>query len=270
MSMAVPGRWADLQLRLLSAVFLCVVGGVALWQGGAVLHMLVALLAGAMLWELARMLVPGRVVVPLVLGLAGVAAELFLMQNPGVTDLVVAGVALAAGLGLLHASGREQAWRVGLPYALAILLAGHAFVLVRDNLGFGWVVWLVAVVIATDVAGYFAGRLIGGPKFWPAVSPKKTWSGTVAGWLAAAGVGAVFALGSGQVELIVCLSVLLAMAAQAGDICESAIKRRCGVKDSSSLIPGHGGLLDRFDGLLAAALLLIVVSVVTGVPGGLI
>ena len=122
------------------------------------------------------------------------------------------------------------------------------------------------VVVVTDVAGYFAGRIIGGPKFWPAVSPKKTWAGTTAGWLAAAVVGVVFGIGSGVMGTLVLASVLLSFASQLGDIAESAIKRRVGVKDSSTLIPGHGGLLDRFDGMLGAALALLLLEVGFGFP----
>ncbi len=114
--------------------------------------------------------------------------------------------------------------------------------------------WLVGVVVASDIGGYFAGRIFGGPKLWPAISPKKTWSGTLGGWGLALGVGFVYWLSGGPVFFFAALlfSVLLAMAAQAGDLFESWLKRKAGIKDSSQLIPGHGGLLDRFDGLLAA------------------
>jgi phosphatidate cytidylyltransferase len=118
-------------------------------------------------------------------------------------------------------------------------------------------IWLLALVIVSDVLGYFAGRILGGPKFWPRVSPKKTWSGTIAGWVGAAGVGLAFwAAGQGSAALV-WVSPLVAFAGQMGDIAESAIKRRAGVKDSSSLIPGHGGLMDRFDALAFAAILAV-------------
>jgi phosphatidate cytidylyltransferase len=136
----------------------------------------------------------------------------------------------------------------------------------RDDFGIIWMAWLLIVVIVTDVAGYFAGRILGGPKFWPAVSPKKTWSGTIAGWFGAALVGAVFAGLYGGGITVVGVSVAVAFASQLGDIAESAIKRHVGVKDSSNLIPGHGGLLDRFDGMLGAALLLIIVELFLDFP----
>ena len=120
--------------------------------------------------------------------------------------------------------------------------------------------WLVLVVAATDVFGYFAGRIFGGPKFWPLVSPKKTWSGTVAGWVSAGLVGAAFMKATGSGVELIGISVALSMASQMGDIAESALKRRVGVKDSSNLLPGHGGMFDRFDGMLGAALLLLLVE----------
>ena len=127
-------------------------------------------------------------------------------------------------------------------------------------------VWLVLVVIATDVAGYFAGRFIGGPKFWPRVSPKKTWSGTLGGWFAAMLIGLVFLTFTNAGKDLPWISMLLSLASQMGDVAESAIKRRMGVKDSSSLLPGHGGLLDRFDGLLGAALFMLLVAQIVYVP----
>jgi phosphatidate cytidylyltransferase len=108
--------------------------------------------------------------------------------------------------------------------------------------------------VVSDVAGYFAGKALGGPKFWPGISPKKTWSGTAAGWAGAACVGAAFARPLEAGAVLIPVSVLVAFAGQMGDIAESAVKRMQGVKDSSALIPGHGGVLDRFDAMLGAAL----------------
>ena len=129
------------------------------------------------------------------------------------------------------------------------------------------ILWLVAVVVASDVLGYFAGRMLGGPKFWPAISPKKTWSGTVAGWIGAALVGLVVVLTTGAGWALVPLSALVAFAGQMGDIAESWVKRRAGVKDASALIPGHGGVLDRFDALIGAVVLVMALGLVAPVAG---
>jgi phosphatidate cytidylyltransferase len=118
----------------------------------------------------------------------------------------------------------------------------------------------------SDVAGYFAGRMLGGPKFWPRVSPKKTWSGTIAGWIGAALVGAIWAAWLDAGWETIGISVALAMMAQMGDIAESAVKRKVGVKDSSNLLPGHGGLFDRFDAMLGAALMLLVIESISEFP----
>jgi phosphatidate cytidylyltransferase len=128
-------------------------------------------------------------------------------------------------------------------------------------------IWLVSIVVVTDIAGYFVGKSIGGPKFWPVISPKKTWSGTIGGWIGAALVGVIFVMLTNASWTIVLLSVVMSFAGQMGDIAESALKRRQGVKDSSTLIPGHGGLFDRFDALLGASLFMLLFASAFDVPG---
>jgi phosphatidate cytidylyltransferase len=116
--------------------------------------------------------------------------------------------------------------------------------------------FVLLVVWVTDIGGYFAGRGIGGPKLWPRVSPKKTWAGAVGGFLASLAVAAGFgSLGLGKTGPILLVGAFLSIASQLGDLFESAVKRRFGVKDSSHIIPGHGGLMDRLDGFVAAIVL---------------
>ena len=126
--------------------------------------------------------------------------------------------------------------------------------------------WLALVVISTDILGYFAGRFIGGPKFWPKISPKKTWSGTVAGWIGAAIIGVVFVWYGRSGPELIGISVAISMASQIGDVAESALKRRMGVKDSSNIMPGHGGMFDRFDGMLGASVFLLLVEQIIDFP----
>jgi phosphatidate cytidylyltransferase len=146
----------------------------------------------------------------------------------------------------------------------AVVLTGAASVYtVREAHGISVLLLIVAVVIVTDIAGYFVGRTIGGPKFWPKVSPKKTWSGTVGGWVGAAIVGS-FWVGDAYGMWVILACVVLSLASQMGDIMESAIKRRAGVKDCSNLLPGHGGFLDRFDGMIAAFTGWSVIALFTG------
>ena len=162
--------------------------------------------------------------------------------------------------------GAFAGWMVaGLIYAGALLLA--PILLRRDpTLGFWALLFLFAVVWATDIAAYFAGRAIGGPKLMPAVSPKKTWAGAVGGVLGGvvAGLIVVKCAGLGVTPALVILAFMLSVVAQAGDLIESAIKRHFGAKDSSALIPGHGGLMDRLDGFLTAAAAAVMVGLARG------
>ena len=242
--------FSDLRARVLSAVAMIALAALALWAGGLVFAVLAILVSGLMGWELYRMTVPeapqGRAEAH------GVAAAVLV----AVFSFTWGGWVSASGLvlGAILLAARVPRDR----YLALILLVGHGFIVLRGELGLGWMLWLVAVVIASDTAGYFAGRILGGPKFWPRVSPKKTWSGTLAGWILAAAVGWGFVGPLGAGRGLVLMSALLAFAGQMGDIAESAIKRHRGVKDSSALIPGHGGVLDRFDALIAVAVLALV------------
>lgn len=134
---------------------------------------------------------------------------------------------------------------LGLPY---IILPSIALVAIRAD-GFALALWTMAIVWGTDIGAYAAGRIIGGPKIAPAISPSKTWAGLAGGMIAAGIVGALLA----DRELLRWLGPLLAVLAQAGDFFESWLKRRAGVKDSGAILPGHGGALDRLDGLVPVA-----------------
>jgi phosphatidate cytidylyltransferase len=162
--------------------------------------------------------------------------------------------------------GAFVGWMIaGLIYAGALLLA--PILLRRDPAhGFTALMFLFAVVWATDIAAYFAGRAIGGPKLMPAVSPNKTWSGALGGALGgvAAGLIVVQCAGIAIAPALVILALILSVVAQAGDLLESAIKRHFGAKDSSALIPGHGGLMDRIDGFLTAAAAAVMVGLARG------
>lgn len=185
----------------------------------------------------------------------------------GIVALVIVGLCLGlrhvdvallvAVLGIVAVailSRQSRRWMVaGLCYAVA---AEVAAVLLRldPTSGFLALIFVLLVVWATDIGGYFAGRSIGGPKLWPRVSPKKTWAGAIGGFLASLAVAVSFAAASssGKTLPLVLAGAVLSVVAQLGDLFESAIKRRFGVKDSSHVIPGHGGLLDRLDGFVAA------------------
>lgn len=239
-------RWHDLMPRVLSGMALAVAGGAALWLGGWVFALAACAACGVMIWEAGRMFGSPS---PRTDGALAAVSVVMAWLLPGMFALPLMGAAALVGAGR---AAHDKGLCLGL--YLWVVLATFGLVVLRDATGFAGMAWLVGVVVASDVAGYFAGRMLGGPRFWPAVSPKKTWSGTLAGWAAAALVGAVFTAGAGGAWLVP-VSVAVALAGQLGDIGESAVKRRMDVKDSSDLIPGHGGVLDRFDALLGAAVL---------------
>ena len=159
----------------------------------------------------------------------------------------------------------RRGWAVaGFGYAAVAELA--AILLRRDPVqGWAALMLVLLVVWVTDIGGYFAGRGIGGPKLWPRVSPNKTWAGAIGGFAASVVIAAGFAaLGLGKTGPLLLLGSMLSIASQLGDLFESAVKRRFGVKDSSHIIPGHGGLLDRLDGFVAAVALAAVFGLLRG------
>ncbi len=254
------GRWADLRKRVVSAVVLIAVGGAEIWLGGPSFAVLVVLLVGAMVWELAKMTAPERDNTPLILAAVACASlgvtQLF--ADPFITAFL-----LVPALAIALTDRRDR--RLSSLYSVAIMVAGYGLIDLR-GVGTPVILWLVLIVVVSDVAGYFVGRVLGGPKFWPAISPKKTWSGTIAGWIGAALVGLGFWIAGYGQGLLVPLAIVIAFAGQMGDIWESWIKRRCGVKDASTLIPGHGGVLDRFDALIGAIVALMLLRLVVDLP----
>jgi phosphatidate cytidylyltransferase len=254
------GRWGDLRKRVISAAVMIAVGAAELWLGGGSFAVLVIALSATMIWELAAMTSPGRRNTPLGMGaLAGLClAGAIWLEDP--LAAVLLGV---PGLMLALTPRRDR--RISTAYGVAVMVAGFGLVALREQ-GTPAILWLILVVIVSDVAGYFVGRMVGGPKFWPAVSPKKTWSGTVAGWVGAVIVSAGFvAFGFASMALML-LAPFIAFAGQLGDLAESWIKRRSGVKDSSHLIPGHGGVMDRFDALTGAVVMVMLLGLVMALP----
>jgi len=162
---------------------------------------------------------------------------------------------------------REQrGWvTAGIPYAG---LLGLAPIVLRSDAQYGFlaIVFLFAVVWATDILAYFIGRAVGGPKLAPNISPKKTWSGAIGGVAAAIAAAVAIALAAGLANMaaLALLAAVLSIVAQAGDLFESALKRQFGAKDSSQLIPGHGGLMDRLDGFVTAAVAAALIGLVHG------
>lgn len=259
-------RWDDgLLARVLSALVLAppVLG--AIYLGPPYSNLLVLLAGAAMAWEwlrlcgggklqLAEYLVIGTVVLAVLCNIAG--------------GQVLAGWAIIAGAmaSVLSAGGRSSAdgksplgpWLgFGIFYVTLPLLAFETL-RAGDTAGRNLIFWLLAVVWSTDIGAFFAGRTIGGPKLLPSVSPKKTWAGLLGGMALAmlVGVGVGLGLGMANPVWLAVLAAVLAFVSQCGDFLESGFKRHFNKKDSSGLIPGHGGVLDRVDGVITAILAL--------------
>ena len=255
--MTAASKWEDLKTRSASSLLMVAVGAGEIWLGGSWFLALIVIACGLMIWELVRLVARDA---------AGLALGLGLLAGASVLGAILLKLPVLLVLPVLLGGVAVSRHRVMyLLYAPVVMAGAYGLVMLRDTPdGLTWLIWLVLVVVVTDVAGYFAGRMIGGPKFWPAISPKKTWSGTVAGWIGAGALGLAFQPLTGAGVTLVVVSMIASFASQMGDIAESAVKRRTGVKDSSSLIPGHGGVLDRFDGLLGASLLVLLFMVIAG------
>ncbi|QPC88709.1 phosphatidate cytidylyltransferase [Mesorhizobium sp. NBSH29] len=254
---------SNLQLRIISGVILASVILAVTWLGGTPFRIVAAFIAGAVFYEWTRMVRPTGSTfqtVPADMTIAAICLALVL-PTPfwllWVLTGVMAAILLAAGATRLD--GRWHA--AGLFYAAASGIT-LAFLRNDDQAGLTAILFLFAVVWATDILAYFTGRAIGGPKLAPKISPGKTWSGAFGGTVGAVAV-AMLALGAmGQAPTVgmAGLALLLSAVSQAGDLFESWVKRRNGVKDSGHLIPGHGGVMDRVDGLVAAAFALYVIG----------
>jgi phosphatidate cytidylyltransferase len=241
---------SNLFLRVMAALILAPAAIAIAWLGVWLWTMLVTLAAIGLYVEW--------------LMIVGIARETRVVTS-GAVALAASGLCFAAGridasllalaLGLaavaLLAPQRRSWTATGFFYAAAAQMASE---LVRLDQTYGFVALMLVLLVVwvTDIGGYFAGRGIGGPKLWPRVSPRKTWAGAVGGFAASLVVAAGFAaFGLGKTGPLLLLGAVLSIASQLGDLFESAVKRRFGVKDSSHIIPGHGGLMDRLDGFVA-------------------
>lgn len=266
MTDAIAAKQNDLGTRVLSALVLAPVALALAWLGGWPFAALVAAAGVAMAVELAALL-PGAAGRERAM-LAGVAVAAVGLAASGLP--IVALIAGAAGFAFslaIRLWRGEAIWAAFFAYPYLILPL-VALVWLRSDaaLGRATIFWLLGSVWAIDTFAYFAGRSIGGPKLWPRLSPKKTWAGLGGGMLGAAIVGGVTTVwvGVGSAVLLALIGALFAVIEQAGDFCESALKRHAGVKDSGRLIPGHGGILDRVDGLVAVTVGAALLSLLHG------
>lgn len=246
-----PVRFADLGLRVASGIALAAIAFLGIWVGGAAAAAFIALILVLMLWEFHRMVTgDGRLAAPGFLACAAV----------GIAAIVgTAAWGAASGIGVLALgalpvamAGRPRwGWLVGGLLYMGLAMGALLVLRSKEPEGVWLILWLVLVVVAADVGAYFVGRSLGGRKLWVRVSPGKTWSGAFGGLAFAGLAGVLFGLAVGwSPARIGLLSLGIAVFSQLGDLLESAVKRRFGVKDASALIPGHGGVMDRLDGVM--------------------
>ncbi len=251
-----PRPVSNLRLRVMSALVLAPVALLVVWLGGPAFSCFVGLISLLLLREWTT-IVGVRRVESIVLVAFGALVAAIVAAALG----AVAVAALLLLLGSIVATVIKRGEPVARWVVEGIVYSGLAalslIVLRNGEQGLAVTFFVVGVVWATDIAAYFVGRSLGGPKLWPRVSPKKTWSGAVGGALAALIVGWIAGSTVQLFPLSVWLaaSLVLSVFSQCGDLLESSLKRRFGVKDSGRLIPGHGGIMDRVDGLVAAAVL---------------
>lgn len=259
--------------RVLAAVVLAPPVLFDLYLGSPYSDLLIILAAGICAWEWARLCQRGTLtssgwaMIASVVSSVSVAA---IGHHEIAAWIVVAG---AMGVAVIAAKRQEEgaAWSVAGVIYLSWSCIAFAWLLNSESIGLIGIFWLLFVVWGTDTGAYFAGRTFGGPKLAPRFSPNKTWSGLIGGAVVAAIVGAIASqwLQVAPFWFLVFGSAALAVVAQAGDLFESSLKRQFGAKDASNLIPGHGGLLDRIDGLLAASLAVAAVLWLGGRLSGL-
>jgi phosphatidate cytidylyltransferase len=257
-----PSNPSPLTLRLVSAavMFLVVLGPI--WLGGWVFAILLSISAGVMYWEWQAMC--GEKGIPAIGYALLCGAGPVALLAAGIQQVLIGWVLATLVVFMLRKAGLRAFLATGFAY---IFSACVSIVWLRnlDPAGMETVVWLGVVVVMTDTCAYFTGRTLGGPKLAPTVSPKKTWSGLIGGVAGAAVSGGILAaVIDANIVTVALVSGGLAIVAQIGDLAVSKAKRAFGVKDSGNIIPGHGGALDRFDGVLAASIAIALLSLAGG------
>jgi phosphatidate cytidylyltransferase len=269
------GSANNLVLRVASAAVLGPLVLVLAYIGGWLFFLLCAAAAAGVLWEWTKLVADradARILLP---GFSALLFALLLtaLDEPGAAaGMIFIGAALAAGV--MAAWPRRFPARNPLVWgSCGILYAGVAYLgpaLIRRDAAWGFVaVLFVAMTVwTTDISAYAVGRTLGGPLLWPRISPNKTWAGAVGGVLGgvAAGTSVAYASGVDKLVAVGVVAFVLSVLTQAGDLFESAVKRRFGAKDAGSLIPGHGGLMDRLDGFLLAAFVALLIGILRQGP----
>ncbi len=242
----------DVFPRIASAAVLAPLALAVAYVGTPLFEGALAVIAGILAWEWTSMCGSRRPVLIRVLLILTAVAAIFAAMI-GALFYAAASIAVGAVTSAIAEDGDRRAWMATGAVYIALPLAACEWLRVSSASGREIVIWLLIVVWAADTVAYIFGRTFGGPKLAPSISPKKTWAGLAgAGFGAAlAGGGLAYTLGLGDPLGMVGMAAILGLVGQGGDLMESSVKRHFGVKDASKLIPGHGGLFDRMDALMA-------------------
>jgi phosphatidate cytidylyltransferase len=258
-------RGSELALRVCSALVLVPLAIGTAYLGGWPFALFWGAAAIGVLWEWSSLVARHEQFSTLLAGGASLALAVVLVATGHVLPALIVVAMGALGAASLTLAERRTWVAAGIPYA-GVLAIGPIILRSDGEQGFLAVLFLFAIVWTTDIGAYFVGRAFGGPKLVSRVSPNKTWAGAIGGLLASVVVAVVVAKMAALTSLfaLAMVAVVLSVLAQAGDLFESFLKRRFDAKDSSHLIPGHGGLMDRLDGFVTASVAAVIIGLARG------
>jgi len=247
---------SDLLKRVISSIVMIFLGAIFLGIGGTIFIIILILISAVLAWEILSFnnLHKHKKILTAIFFALIFATYILFSQILSLILLII--FLIFYKVIIKHNNYAQRAIYLILIFCSLIALSD-----LRLEVGLVQTLWVICCVIASDVGGYFVGRTVGGPKLWPMISPKKTWSGTIGGWLLTIIITYIFIILFKEIEfyLLFC-SIFISIFSQFGDLYESFLKRNAGIKDSSDLIPGHGGFLDRFDGMIGAFFAMFIIN----------
>tara|TARA_B110000003_G_scaffold108260_1_gene110715 strand:+ start:4086 stop:4877 length:792 start_codon:yes stop_codon:yes gene_type:complete len=246
----------DLFIRVISSIIMIFLGAVFLGIGGAIFNIILILISSILAWEILSfnsLHKHTRIFTALFFALVLATYILF--------SQILSLILLITFLIFYKVIINHNDYVQRVIYFILIFFSLITLSDLRLEVGLVQTLWVICCVIASDVGGYFVGRAVGGPKLWPIISPKKTWSGIIGGWLLTMIITYIFIISFKEIEFyLLFFSIFVSIFSQFGDLYESFLKRNAGIKDSSNLIPGHGGFLDRFDGMIGAFFAVFIIN----------
>jgi len=246
----------ELLIRVISSIVMIFLGAVFLGIGGAIFKIILILISAVLAWEILsfnRLHKHKRILTAIFFALIFATYILF--------SQLLSFILLIIFLFFYKVIIKHNDYAHRAIYLILIFFSLISLTDFRLEVGLVQTLWVICCVIASDVGGYFVGRTVGGPKLWPIISPKKTWSGIIGGWVFTMTITYFFVIFFEEIGFyLLFFSIFISIFSQFGDLYESFLKRKAGRKDSSNLIPGHGGFLDRFDGMIGAFFAVFIIN----------